>query len=192
METKSQSHLIVDEQFLIEFKSKTEARWQNCQINHGIYGFQFQRGTRWNSGLSDQGILDYERSLGVQFPNDFKRMLRAMNGTDISTLNVYGMCGEPHRNSVGVYSFPRDLSIVNERIKEVQKDFSAIMSVLVEQGFELERNASLVPIYGHRYVVCGSDFNQSPVLSIVGTDAIVYGTSLRNYLQAEFLIDEAV
>ena len=116
-------------------------------------------------------------------------MLCVINGTDIPTLNVYGMCGEPHRTSVGAYSFPRDLSIVKECIKEVHKDFPAIASVLLKGGFELERNASLVPIYGHRYIVCGSDLNQSPVLSIVGTDAVVYGDSLHIYLQAEFLTD---
>jgi hypothetical protein len=185
----TQSNLIVDDKFLLEFKSKTEARWQNCQISRGIYGFQFQPGTRWNPGLTDREIADCEKGLGVRFPHDFKRMLRVINGTDIPTLNVYGLCGEPHRTSIGVVSFPRDLLIVKECIKEVHKDFPAIVSVLSDDGFELEKNASLVPVYGHRYIVCGSDLNQSTVLSIVGTDAIVYGDSLRAYLQVEFLPD---
>ena len=188
----TKSNLTIDDKFLFEFKSKTETRWQNCQINRGIYGFQFQPGTRWNPGLIDREIADYEKSLGTQFPNDFKRMLRVINGTDIPTLNVYGMFGEPHRTSVGVYSFPRDLSIVKERMKEIYKDFSAIVSVLLEGGFELEKNAALVPIFSHRYIICGSDLNKSSVLSIVGTDAVVYGDSLRSYLQVEFLLDRAV
>ena len=61
----TQSKLIVDDKFLLEFKSKTETRWQNCQINRGIYGFQFQRSTRWNPGLTDRKIADYEKGLGV-------------------------------------------------------------------------------------------------------------------------------
>lgn len=113
----TQSNLIVNDEFLLEFKSKTEARWQNTKINYGIYGFQFQPGTRWNPGLADREIADYEKSLGVQFPNDFKCMLRVMNGTDIPTLNVYGMGGEPRRTSVGAYSFPRDLSFVKNSPK---------------------------------------------------------------------------
>src|SRR5262245_16473756 len=118
-EQESQSDFIVDDKFLHEFKGQTEARWQNCQINRGICGFQFQPSTRWNPGLTDQEIENYEKSLGVGFPNDFKRMLRVVNGTDLPTLNVYGMCGEPHTTSVGVYSFPRDLSIVKGLMKEV-------------------------------------------------------------------------
>jgi len=49
----------------------------------------------------------------------------------------------------------------------------------------------LVPIYGHRYIVCTSNLNSSIVLSIVliDTDAIVYGNSLREYLHKEFLRD---
>jgi hypothetical protein len=185
----SQSNPIVDDKFLLEFKKETETRWQSCQINRGISGFQFQPGTRWNPGLTDQEIADYEKRLEVQFPNDFRGMLRVINGTDIPTLNVYGMCGEPHRMSVGAYSFPRDLSFVKERIKEVHKDYPAIVSILSDQGFELEKSAGLVPIYGHRYIVCSGDPDQSSVLSIVGTDAIVYGVSLRGYLQREFLSD---
>jgi len=43
----------------------------------------------------------------------------------------------------------------------------------------------------HRYVVRNSDLNISVVLSTVAnaTDAIVYGNSLREYLEKEFLRD---
>jgi hypothetical protein len=60
---------------------------------------------------------------------------------------------------------------------------------LAEQGFELGTEADLVPIYGHRYVVCRPNANSSAVLSIVvnDTDAIVYGDSLRECLEREFL-----
>lgn len=46
-----------------------------------------------------------------------------------------------------------------------------------------------MPIYIHRYVVCTSDPGNSVVLSIKdGSDAIVYGNSLREYLEREFLV----
>jgi len=46
-----------------------------------------------------------------------------------------------------------------------------------------------VPVFAHRYVVCSKNLNSSVVLSIVvhDTDAIVYGSSLREYLEKEFL-----
>ena len=62
-----------------------------------------------------------------------------------------------------------------------------VQVVLAEQGYELESEAVLIPIFGHRYLVCGSDPSSSTVLSIVGNDAIVYGANLRTYLETEFL-----
>lgn len=49
-------------------------------------------------GISDQQITNYEKVLNTKFPLDFRAFLRALNGTDLPTLNVYGSCGEPPRN----------------------------------------------------------------------------------------------
>jgi hypothetical protein len=50
--------------------------------------------------------------------------------------------------------------------------------------------AGLMPLYLHRYAVCTSDLSRSIVLSIVSaSDAIVYGNSLREHLEKEFLRD---
>jgi len=175
--------------FLADFKRATEQLWSERSINPTAYGFQFQRGTRWNPGLSDNKIAEYESALGVRFPGDFRAFLGAMNGTDIPTLNVYGNCGEPHRTSVGVYSYPRDLDGVKQRIEDVRESRNEITADLGSQGFDLLSEAALVPIYGHRYVVCTSNSDQSVVLSVVvhDTDAIVYGASLKEYLEREFL-----
>jgi hypothetical protein len=173
--------------FLAEFKRATEAKWTKCSINPTLYGFQFQSGTRWNPGLSEEEIEQYESTLSVQFPHDFKAFLRAMNGTDLPTLNVYGYCGEPTRESVGAYSYPRDLELVQRLMNDV-RDRQTLTTTMAEEGFNLPLSANLVPIYGHRYIVCTSDPDSSAVLSIDGNDdAIVYGTSLRAYLEREFL-----
>jgi hypothetical protein len=89
--------------FLADFKRATESKWRKCSINPTVFGFQFQRGTRWNPGLSDELIAAYQDVLGVRFPRDFQTFLRSMNGNDLPTLNIYGSCGEPPRESVGVY-----------------------------------------------------------------------------------------
>jgi hypothetical protein len=63
----------------------------------------------------------------------------------------------------------------------------------------------LVPIYIHRYVMCTRDLESSFVLSIFtdlarqtpeggyepSEDAIVYGNSLKEYLEREFLMDSS-
>jgi hypothetical protein len=176
--------------FLAEFKCATEAKWRERPINPHIYGFQFQLGTRWNPGLSDDEIAEYENVLGVWLPYDFRAFLRAMNGTDLPTLNIYGYCGEPPRQWVGVYSYPRDLEIVRRLIENVSNDRNELTATMAEQGFALSAEAGLVPIYGHRYLVCTPSLDSSVVLSIDDSDdAIVYGNSLKEYLEREFLAD---
>ena len=175
--------------FLDKFKQATEKKWRQQSIDPTVYGFQFRPGTRWNPGLPEDKVVEFENVLGVRFPYDFKAFLRVMNGTDIPTLNVYGSSGEPARESVGVYSYPRDVEIIQQRINDVRSFRHKAGVTLAEQGFELAAEASLVPIYGHRYVVCVADLSSSAVVSIEGTDAIVYGNSLKEYLEREFLRD---
>ena len=157
-------------------------------IDPNIYGFQIQRGTRWYPGLSEDKIVEYENVLGVRFPDDFKIFLRVMNGTDLPILNIYGYQHEPN-TSVAVYSYPRDIDLVKNLIEEVREDRVAITNVMMHQRFDLPAESNLVPIFGHRYLICSSDPSQSVVLSIVGEDAIVYGPSLREYLEREFLLE---
>lgn len=63
--------------------------------------------------------------------------------------------------------------------------------MLAEQGFDLAPDAALVPIHSHRYLVCGPDPLDGPVLSIVDTDAIVYGRDLLEYLYTDLVHDPA-
>jgi hypothetical protein len=118
---------------------------------------QFQPGIRWNPGLSEDKIAEYENPLRVQFPYDFRGFLGVMNGTDLPTLNGYASRGEVPRTSVGMYSFPRDLELVKRRIADLRDNGREIARDLEEQGFELAATDELVPIYSHRYIVRTSD-----------------------------------
>ena len=175
-------------EFLLEFKRQTEERWSGKSIDPRIYGFQIQPGTCWRPGLSDHQILEYEDKIGIRFPSDFRALLRVMNGTDLSTQNIYGSSGEPPREWVGVYSYPRDLEVVQHCIAEASKDRETLTATLAEEGFTLSAAAKLTPIYAHRFVVCDRDKESSVVLSIWDSqDAVVYGDSLQEYLEREFL-----
>ena len=171
--------------FLEGFKQATEVRWRVKSFDPMIYGLQFQQGTRWNAGLSNEQIAEYESALKVRFPHDFKAFLREMNGTDLPTLNVQGFCDF---ESVGAYSYPRDIELVKRRVE--------IASDLTGTGFKLLPEAMLVPIFQDRYVVCSSNLDDSVVLCVVlrytsivvrANNAFVYANSLQEYLQKEFL-----
>jgi len=180
---------VIDSAFLTELKHATEKKWSSLTIDPRIYGFQFQRGTRWMPGLSDEQIAGYEDILGTKFPNDFRTFLGAMNGTDLPTLNVYASSGVPPRQSPGVYSYPRDVEVVKQLIEVVQEHRDDVALDLASQGFHLPAQASFVRVCGHCYVVCTRKLNTSAVLSVVvhDVDAIVFGNSLREYLTKEFL-----
>jgi hypothetical protein len=45
----------------------------------------------------------------------------------------------------------------------------------------------LVPVYGHRYLPAGAGTFGHPVLSVMQTDIIVYGSDLADYIQREFI-----
>lgn len=80
---------------------------------------------------------------------------------------------------------------MRQRIEDVRESRNEITTDLRNQGFDLSTEADLVPIYGHRYVLCTSNLNHSVVLSIVvhSIDTVVYGKSLQEYLEHEFLED---
>lgn len=169
------------------FKEQTEALWANAEFEPRVFGYQIQRGTRWNPGLRTEEVDAYERALGVIFPAGFRRMLALMNGTDLPTINIYGSSGIAPEEWVGVYAYPRDLMLVREWIASVHADRAELTDVLASQGFTLPPDAGLVPVYEHRFLVCHRDLPSGPVLSIHGTDAIVYGSDLLTYLRTEFL-----
>jgi hypothetical protein len=181
--------VVIDRDFLTELKHSTEKKWSTLTTDPSIYGFQFQRGTRWLPGLSEEQIAAYEDVLGTKFPNDFRSFLGAMNGTDLPIVNVYGSSGVPPRQSPGIYSYPRDVEIVKQLIEVIEENRDDIVLDLASQGFHLPTQARLVPIFGHLYLLCTKKLNTSVVLSVVvnDVDAIVLGNSLREYLMKDFL-----
>jgi hypothetical protein len=171
----------------VRLKEETEALWAATDPDLAVYGYEIQRGTRWNPGLREEEIDAYERALGVRFPARFRCMLAVMNGTDLPTVNVYGSSGYPRSEWVGVYAYPRDLDIVRDQVDVVRQDHAEVARALADEEFRLDADMGLVPVYGHRYLVCGADPLDGPVLSIYGTDAIVYCPDLLSYLRAELL-----
>ncbi|HEY2859252.1 MAG TPA: SMI1/KNR4 family protein [Terracidiphilus sp.] len=175
-------------EFLEAFKHETEMRWREKLSDPRIYGFQFQAGTRWCPGLSNEQISAYENDINIQFPADLKTLLRSMNGTDLPTLNIFGSSGEPSRHWVGVYSYPRDLALIRQCISEASRNPITLRATLAEEGLVLSETAKFMPIYAHRFVVCDGAERNCPVLSIWSPeDAIIFGNMLREYLEREFL-----
>ncbi len=61
------------EKFFLWLKETSERAWQTVPLDEKIYGFQIQAGTKWNPGLSDDQITQYEADIGFAFPDIFKQ-----------------------------------------------------------------------------------------------------------------------
>jgi hypothetical protein len=85
--------------------------------------------------------------LGVNFPHDFKALLQKNERNRFADGKcVRRLCGEPRRQSVGVYSYPRDLKLIKQRIEHIRASGAEIVADLAGQGFELPPMAKLVPV----------------------------------------------
>ena len=184
--------LSVNEGFFAAFKLASEEMWSNKSIRENVWGFQLQPGTRWNRGLSDGEIREYEAVVDISFPSVFCTYLREMNGTDKPAIDIRGNSGENHRFGSGFYSYPRDMEAIQKMIRHAWADASQLRETLLDEGFCLPDDAKLVPIYSHRFVVCSSRLDAGVVLSIWdSSDAIVYGRSLQEYLEREILLSRS-
>ena len=167
------------DEFFPWLKRTSDEYWDNVEIDRSIFGFQIQKGTKWLPGLSNEKIVEYEKEIGFSFPENYKVYLKHMNGTDRSTINVYGECGEPYRYGIGFYSYPRDLEMVRRRIKWIHEEFEVTPTFVEEQ--QIPR---LMPIVSHRFLVvdrCAAN----PILSMYGRDSILYAFSLEAFLLNE-------
>lgn len=174
------------EEWLMQFKAKTELKWANRKINSTIYGFQIQENTKWLPGLTEESIDSYELELGVKFHSDFRLFLTCFNGFDRPGLNVYASSGYPLKEDVLFYRYPDDISIIRARIADLHGDRDKMLNNLQEDsGLHLVAPINFVPIFQHRYILCPP--NEPIICSIVATNAIVYGNSLKSYLETEFL-----
>lgn len=157
-------------------KQESEAFWKHVELKDAVYGFQIQAGTRWNEGLSDAEIARFEKDLGFAFPPIYKLHLKAMNGTDKETINIYGRSGEPERYAPGYYAYPKDLPRVREKIAWIHESCH-----VTPADVEAQQIPHIMPVVGHRFLVMDR-YASNPVLSMYGDDIIPYASNLMAFL----------
>jgi hypothetical protein len=175
-------------------RETTEAAWQKLAEpslddfrQAGFIGALWRPGTRWTGPLDDETIMQVERRFGVHFPPQYRLFLQTLHSTTPWRRGAdYGTGGLAVYRAPGFYDWLHDEEYIHAAMIEVA-DTSAFAEEIDRAnggGRWLEGGPSpqLLPIFGHRYVV---DDDAQWVLSIVGSDAIVYGEDLRDYLLIE-------
>lgn len=136
-------------------------------------------GHRWLPGLSKEQIAAYEKDMGFSFPKDVKLMMGFMNGCEKKFANDDAWSGP--------YSYPRDMHLIKERLEIMERESKKATYDILPEQIKSKTSINYLPFFLHRYIVCTEDPMQSPVVSAVGNDVIVYGDHLREYLYEEFL-----
>jgi len=163
-------------EFFPWLKHTSEIYWETIPLKEEVYGFQIQAGTKWNPGLTENQIAQYEADMGFLFPEIFKLYLRVMNGTDTDMINIYARCGEPFRYAPGFYAYPKDLAAVKAKIQWIYESCHVTPAQI-----EMEEIPHIFPIVSHRFLVIDR-CPTNPVLSMYGNDIIPYSSNLLIFL----------
>ena len=193
-------------EFLLWLRDASESAWREMADwsleafrAAGLIGARWQRGTRWTGGLTNLEIDDIERRFDLQFPADHRLFLQILHSTTPWQRGADSRGGEATRP--GFYDW---LHEEGEIRRALDNAIDGVITALdADDGYwsthwgtrptdpdqrrgAIERLVStapkLIPIFGHRHVIAT---DPPAVLSIVGTDIIVYGADLREYLLAE-------
>jgi hypothetical protein len=208
-----------DEGFLDWFRERTEAAWASYEgrpfedyVAAHVGGTDWQPGTRWLGGLTEDQIDQIERTWALAFPPDYRLFLRRLHAVDQpmrgATYEHYDKL--TGKSSHAPYERPAFCNWLTDT-EELRGQFAWLHEGL---EFEVEHNDQwpkgwgpkpvtldaqkqrvrelvaaaprLIPVFAHRYLVASPNRAGNPVLSVYQSDIVVYGYDLRSYLLFEF------
>jgi len=187
--------------FLYWFKDQTESKWQEEALREDE-SKSWLYGGKW-VGLDEKHIPQIESKYGVIFSEEHKAFLKILHSVDKKKPEEY----YNEQDEIVVEHDPYFFNwlLDESKIQARQKwPFEQILADLkrghwlkewgdrpssheeIETYFRQWYNQApkLIPIFGHRCVVSDwqGENGESPVLSIWGTDTIIYGWGIQDYL----------
>ena len=162
----------------IRIKKISEKYWKNITLNNNTYGFQIQRGTKWNDGLSENQLIEFQNNMGFEFPEMLKDYYTVMNGVDKEQINVFGNSGVQYSYSKILYSFPNDINIINDLIQWIYK-----ANKINEQDLIKNNISRIFPIFSHRFMLV--DHKEHFILSMHGNDIILFAYNIIDLLNRD-------
>lgn len=201
--------------FLDWLRRVTETVWAGIETamldtfeSCGVGGLSWRTGTRWTTGLSEAQIAEVEAAWNIRFPPDYRRFLQLLNCPDRQAVSAGWLDEPPYGMGWGP-----DVSVFSDWQGNPKGIRDCHMSQLESLQFDVEQNGvwrdgwgdrpkqselhhhlealiasapPLIPVIGHRFMVDSRYDDSGAVLSILGSDAIVFADSLRSLLLLEF------
>jgi hypothetical protein len=154
----------------IEIKQLSEELWDK-KIPEGIYGYQFQPGTKWKNGLSGNEISAFEKAMGFDFPEVLRDYYSVMNGVDRESVNVFRESGCAYTYSKMLYGYPEDIRLLEDLTQLIYDEN------YIEKDSMKEKNISRIfPVYAHYFMLI--DHPAHPILSMYGQEIFCYENNL--------------
>jgi hypothetical protein len=202
-----------DEAFLRWFRERTEETWQKYQtrtfeefVASRVGGRDWQQGTRWLGGLSEQEIATIEQQYHLRFPPDYRLFLQVLHSVDRP---LVGARYADDKTMIPItapsfYNWQTDTETIQRAYEWLVEGlfFDVQQNDLWPQSWgarpttpeaqearvrELVNAApKLIPVFIHRYLLAEPCEAGNPVLSIYQSDMIIYGDDLHSYFLAEF------
>lgn len=195
-------------EFLHWVKATTETFWSKEPISQeeGLSPEPWVKGAKW-MGLEEEEIDAIEAKYQIKFTKEHRAFLNILHTIDKKEpVDRYNEEGEAYCIKESFfYNWKTDDKELKDRFNWVfQTILDDILGVnqtwLASWGkvrpksdatkkeiFSnwLEQAPKLIPIFGHRFVVSEPADCDNPVLSVYGSDIIVYGWNMRHYLLSE-------
>jgi hypothetical protein len=167
---------------------KAEKKFKKIQLRDDVWGFQIQPNTKFIKGISRKEIDQLQLLFGFDFPWEYKEMLLTFSTLDTAEIFI-----DPDNNEVEYsqdnffYQYPDDYEKSRWIINEIGENKFEAESILSEAGFNISKIVGYIPMHHHRVLVVFEDRYLSPVISVWGSDIIMFGNNLREYLKNELL-----
>jgi hypothetical protein len=165
-------------EFFKFFKEFSEEAWKTAELNPDVYGFQIQKNSKWNKGLSEDELEKFQQELNIKFPESLKNFYRVMNGLNLSGINIHGSSNEEPSYQSTFYSYPNDLDLIKDYIKWI---FEA--NKINEEFLKKNEVSKIFPVHSHRFILTENVINQ--ILSMYGNDIIYYADNISQLLMKD-------
>lgn len=172
-----------------EIKYKVEKKFKKIQLYNNIYGFQIQPNTKFLKGISNKEIDKMQIIFGFDFPWEYREMLLVFSNLDtpMIAINPEDELDVKYSKENFFYNYPEDYDKSRWLTNEIEENKIEAESVLTETGFDVSQIVGYIPMHNHRALVVFKNKYLSPVISVWGSDIIVFGNNLNEYLKNELL-----
>ncbi|SFP01504.1 hypothetical protein SAMN05428949_7180 [Chitinophaga sp. YR627] len=206
---KKQALLIPEDynEFFYWVKERTETFWSKSKSSNNTEGYpcpEWVEGAKW-IGMTNEQIDSIEAKYGITFMPAHRAFLHILHTIDRKEVNEYEEGGETQTYQRSFfYNWLEDEDEIVSKLdwpyRTIFEDVSPSKGVWLESWGarpasveEKERifadwyakAPKLLPLTSHRFLVSQAGLADRPVLSVYGSDTIIYGWDLRLYLLNE-------